>query len=81
MISILTYFSNRVDIQILTNFCKFSSSFEFDSRKQDRSQKMPCNYSAEMLTEIVFEKKVVPEALEAARQLLRERQSNENASK
>ena len=32
------------------------------------------NYSAEMLTEIVIEKKFVPEALEAARQLLKERE-------
>lgn len=36
------------------------------------------NYSVEMLTEIVIEKKYVPEALEAARQLLKERHSNEN---
>lgn len=35
------------------------------------------SYSVEMLREIVIEKKFVPEALEAAKQLLRERQSND----
>ena len=38
------------------------------------------NYSAETLTEIITANKYVPEALEAARQLLNERQSNENAN-
>ncbi|WP_426291853.1 hypothetical protein ACN9ML_17430 [Dyadobacter endophyticus] len=37
------------------------------------------SYSEEILTEIVIEKKFVPEALEAARQLLKERQHNENS--
>ena len=37
-------------------------------------------YSAETLTEIVTANKYVPEALEAARQLLNERQLNENAN-
>jgi hypothetical protein len=37
------------------------------------------SYSAETLTEIVTANKYVPEALEAARQLLNERQQNENA--
>lgn len=36
------------------------------------------SYSVEMLKEIVVEKKFVPEALEAAKQLLRERQPDEN---
>lgn len=37
------------------------------------------SYSIEMLAEIVNEKKLVPEAIEAARQLLRERQPGKNA--
>ena len=37
-------------------------------------------YSAETLTEIITANKYVPEALEAARQLLNERQLNENAN-
>lgn len=37
------------------------------------------SYSVEMLTEIVNEKKFVPEALEAARQLIKEQQPDENA--
>ncbi|GEM56611.1 hypothetical protein B0A58_08805 [Flavobacterium branchiophilum NBRC 15030 = ATCC 35035] len=37
-------------------------------------------YSAETLTEIVTANKYVPEALEAARQLLKDRQANENAN-
>lgn len=37
------------------------------------------SYSVEMLTEIVNEKKFVPEALEAAKHLLKERQPDKNA--
>jgi hypothetical protein len=37
-------------------------------------------YSAESLTEIITANKYIPEALEAARQLLNERQLNENAN-
>lgn len=37
------------------------------------------SYSVEILTEIAIEKKFVPEAVEAAKQLLKERQPNENA--
>lgn len=38
------------------------------------------SYSAETLTEIITANRYVPEALEAARQLLNERQPNENAN-